>query len=227
MNNKSVWETLSSINVSDKTEKKGGLTYLSWAWAWGKLMDNYPQAKYTFSQWKYPDGTYKDVLIYPDETCMVQCTIEIDEISHKMWLPVMDFRNQAIAKPNARAISDTKMRCLAKCIAMFGLGHYIFAGEDIPSEEQSPPIKEETAPHKKQLKKMPKAQQEQADKIKQIVSSHYVFTEGENKKMQQQIFDMLASDPTANQLAEWLSYVVGEVSTHDNKQKDKEQKNGR
>ena len=166
MKNKTVWETLSSINVNNKTEKKGNLTYLSWAWAWGELMNNYPQATYTFTEWEYPDGTFKDVLIYPDETCMVECELRIDEISHKMWLPVMDYRNQAITNPNARAISDTKMRCLVKCIAMFGLGHNIYAGEDLPQNNQSAPIKEEKAPHKKQEKKLPKAQQEQADKIK-------------------------------------------------------------
>jgi len=227
MKNKTVWETLSSINVNNKTEKKGNLTYLSWAWAWGELMNNYPQATYTFTEWEYPDGTFKDVLIYPDETCMVECELRIDEISHKMWLPVMDYRNQAIANPNARAISDTKMRCLVKCIAMFGLGHNIYAGEDLPQNNQSAPIKEEKAPHKKQEKKLPKAQQEQADQIKNIVTTHHVFTEGQGKSMQKQILDMLNSNPSAAQLSEWLAYVVGETSIHDNEQKDKELKSGR
>ena len=50
-------------------------------------------------------------------------------------MPVMDHRNNAIANPDARKISDTKMRCLTKCLAMFGLGHYIYAGEDLPEQE--------------------------------------------------------------------------------------------
>ena len=132
MTNEAVWKTLSSIDVSDKTEKKGNLTYLSWAWAWGKLMENFPQATYTFTEWEYPDGTYKDVLVYDDGTCSVECEVKIEELSRKMWLPVMDYRNNAIPNPSARQISDTKMRCLVKCLAMFGLGHYIYAGEDLP-----------------------------------------------------------------------------------------------
>ena len=56
MKNETVWKTLSSIDVNNKTEKKGNLTYLSWAWAWGELMDHYPQATYTFTEWEYPDG---------------------------------------------------------------------------------------------------------------------------------------------------------------------------
>ena len=49
-----------------------------------------------------------------------------------MWLPVMDYKNKAIVTPDTRAVSDTRMRCLTKCLAMYGLGHYIYAGEDLP-----------------------------------------------------------------------------------------------
>ena len=132
MNNETIWKTLSSLDVNDKTEKKGTLTFLSWAWAWGELMKHYPQATYTFTEWEYPDGTFKDVLIYDDKTCSVECELRIEEVSRKMWLPVMDYKNNAVPNPSARQISDTKMRCLVKCISMFGLGHYIYAGEDVP-----------------------------------------------------------------------------------------------
>ena len=132
MNNETIWKTLSSLDVNDKTEKKGTLTFLSWAWAWCELMKHYPQATYTFTEWEYPDGTFKDVLIYDDKTCSVECELRIEEVSRKMWLPVMDYKNNAVPNPSARQISDTKMRCLVKCISMFGLGHYIYAGEDVP-----------------------------------------------------------------------------------------------
>jgi len=108
---------------------------LSWAWAWGELMRHFPEATYTFTEWEYPSGqSYitKDVLIYADETCSVECVVSIGDLARKMWLPVMDYRNNAIPNPSARQISDTKMRCLVKCLAMFGLGHYIYAGEDLP-----------------------------------------------------------------------------------------------
>lgn len=139
---KEIWDTLSKIDVSKHIEKKGNLSYLSWAWAWGELMNNYPEARYSFHGFKDAAGTARDVLYYPDGSAAVECTITIGDVSHTMWLPVMDNRNNAITDPNARQISDTKMRCLVKCIAMFGLGHYIYAGEDLPgngeTEQESP-----------------------------------------------------------------------------------------
>ena len=131
---KEVWDTLSKIDVSDKSEKKGGLTYLSWAWAWGKLMEHYPQATFQFTLHEKADGSMTDVLEYSDGSASVECVVRIDDLQRTMWLPVMDYKNSAIPNPNARAISDNKMRCLTKCIGMFGLGHYIYAGEDLPQE---------------------------------------------------------------------------------------------
>ena len=60
-----------------------------------------------------------------------------------MWLPVMDNRNKAVVNPTSRDVSDARMRCLVKCIAMFGLGHYIYAGEDLPLAVLDTPISEE------------------------------------------------------------------------------------
>jgi len=121
-----IWTTLSKIDVSKHVEKKNGLSYLSWAWAWGVLMQQYPQAEYSFAHSE----------LHPDGTVTVHCDIMIGQCHRMMWLPVMDHRNNAIKNPDARKISDTKMRCLVKCLAMFGLGHYIYAGEDVPSTEQ-------------------------------------------------------------------------------------------
>lgn len=117
-----VWQTLSAVDVSDHIEKKGNLSYLSWAWAWGVLMDHFPSSDYQImSPVKHEDGTV---------TVWVSLTVEGKE--RRMWLPVMDNRNNAIKNPDARKISDATMRCLVKAIAMFGLGHYIYAGEDLP-----------------------------------------------------------------------------------------------
>jgi hypothetical protein len=121
-----IWNVLSAINCSEHAQEKNGLTFLSWAWAWGILMSKYPQALHT---------TLEDTH-QPDGTMTVWCQVRIDHLVHTMWLPVMDYRNKAIPHPDARAISDSRMRCMTKCLALFGLGHYIYAGEDVPSADK-------------------------------------------------------------------------------------------
>jgi len=143
----SVWKTLSAIDCSDKAEKKNGLTYLSWAWAWGIMMEHYPEARYDFLVEERDDAN----------TCTVWCKVTINDLERMMWLPVMDYKNKAIANPDARAISDTRMRCLTKCLAMFGLGHYIYAGEDLPPSGDA--AEEKPAPKEKpKAKAKPKAE---------------------------------------------------------------------
>jgi len=117
-----VWTTLSAIDVSKHIEKKGNLSYLSWAYAWGTLMKYYPEATYF----------YDEPNVDPNGTVEVEVELTIEGITRRMWLPVMDHRNKAIVNPTTRDVSDARMRCLVKCIAMFGLGHYIYAGEDLP-----------------------------------------------------------------------------------------------
>ena len=121
----SAFAKLSRIDVSKHVEKKGQLSYLSWAWAWGVLMEHYPDANYTFAENE----------IHLDGSVTVHCSLTVDGITRAMWLPVMDNRNNSIQNPTSRAISDQKMRCLVKAIAMHGLGHYIYAGEDLPKAE--------------------------------------------------------------------------------------------
>ena len=118
-----IWQTLIAVDVSKHVEKKNGLTYLSWAWAWGVLMEEFPNATYEFDPHEF----------HNDGTVTVHCTVRIGACHRSMWLPVMDYKNNAIKNPDARKISDTRMRCLVKCISMFGLGHAIYAGEDIQS----------------------------------------------------------------------------------------------
>ena len=121
----SVWQTLSKIDVNKHTEKKGNLTYLSWAWAWAVTKEHYPEANYVFV----------DNEIHADGTMTVHCEISIETVNHEMWLPVMDNRNKAIKNPDAFAINTAKMRCLTKGLSMHGLGAYIYAGEDLPQGE--------------------------------------------------------------------------------------------
>ena len=135
---KEVWDKLSKIDCSDKIEKKMNLSYLSWAWAWGVLMEEYPQASYLYYQGE-GDVPY---VKFPDGTAEVRCRIAIDNLSREMTLSVMDNRNNAIQNPSSRQVNDTKMRCLVKCLAMYGLGHYIYAGEDVPSSDKEPEKKD-------------------------------------------------------------------------------------
>lgn len=129
-----IWDTLSAINVQPYVKKKQGLTYLSWAWAWGVMMDYYPDLSVEWSG-SYGEGQmHPDVHFYPDGSAMVECTVEIHGNVRSMWLPVMDNRMNATKNPSARDISDAKQRCLVKCFAIFGLGHYIYAGEDLPRD---------------------------------------------------------------------------------------------
>lgn len=121
----SIWTTLSQVDVSGRIEKKQNLSFLSWAWAWGTLMEHYPQAEYSFQE---PETA-------TDGSLTVFCTVTISSLSRQMWLPVMDYKNKAIPNPNAFQMNTAKMRCLVKCLAMFGLGHYIYAGEDLPNAE--------------------------------------------------------------------------------------------
>jgi hypothetical protein len=124
-----VWSTMSPINVNDMTEKKGNLTYLSWASAVEILGKHFPDHDFDTQFEKFDDGT---VMVYS------QLIIRDGEESYtrRMWLPVMDHRNNAIPNPDARKISDAMMRCLAKNISVAtGLGLYVYRGEDIPSAE--------------------------------------------------------------------------------------------
>ena len=147
-----VFKTLNAINTNEHTEKKNGLTYLSWAWAWAELKRVYPDATYKIRHFDGRPFLYDESLGY-----MVMTEITIDGITHEMWLPVMDGANKAMKdKPYTVAtkykeitvqpatmfdINTAIMRCLTKNIAMFGLGLYIYAGEDLP--EDDPERKEE------------------------------------------------------------------------------------
>lgn len=114
---------LRKINVNEHTERKGNLTYLSWTYALDILLQNDPMAT-----WKFLEP-----IVYND-TMMVRTEVSALGKILEMQLPVMDNRNNAIKSPDARKISDSQMRCLAKNIACFGIGLYIYAGSDLPSE---------------------------------------------------------------------------------------------
>lgn len=127
-----VWQTLSKINVNELTETKGGkvkLTYLSWMGAWSSLMELYPESSYKMLENEY----------FPDETMSAGMQVTVrkggDKVKRKMWLQVLDYSNKAIPSPTSHDINNTRMRCLAKCVAMCGLGSYLYMrGHDLPLE---------------------------------------------------------------------------------------------
>jgi len=133
----SVFETLNKINVNDKTEKKGNLTYLSWAWAWGEVKKAYPDATFTIYE---RETEFGPVNYFTDgRTCWVKTGMTINGLEHIEELPVMDFSNKSLplSAVTSTAVNKAIQRSLTKAAARHGLGLYIYAGEDLPEEEAS------------------------------------------------------------------------------------------
>ena len=160
---------LNNINVNEKAEKKNGLTYLSWAWAIAEVLKKHPDMTYEILRFENNlPYTYDENTGY-----MVFTRVTIEGITREMWLPVMDGANKAmlnheytyqvknyktgeitdktVAKATMFDINKTIMRCLTKNLAMFGLGLYIYAGEDLPEEEASKKIEEDQIAKIKEL----------------------------------------------------------------------------
>jgi len=125
---------LLKINVNDHTEKKGNLTYLSWAWAWAEVLKIDPAARWTAHEW---DGL--PLMYLKNGSAMVKVSVEIKGDVKTCVLPVMDHRNRAVIDPDSFQVNTAIMRCLAKAIAMHGLGLYIYSGEDLPEGDIGDP----------------------------------------------------------------------------------------
>jgi len=115
---------LRKINVNEHTDRKGKFTYLSWAWAVDQLLQQDPQATWTYGE-----------PVYFAESLMVFCSVTAFGKTMTCQMPVINNQNKAIANPNAMDVNTAMMRCLVKTISLFGLGLYIYAGEDIPEED--------------------------------------------------------------------------------------------
>ena len=149
----SAFENLMAVNVNGHTEQKktgnATLTYLSWPFAWAEVKKRFPDASYEIEKFDGLPYVYDPLTGY-----MVYTRVTIEGITHEMWLPVMDGANKAMkAEPYKYVtgfgqyqkekvceaatmfdVNKTIMRCLVKNLAMFGLGLYIYAGEDLPIE---------------------------------------------------------------------------------------------
>lgn len=148
------FQKLNNINVSDKTEEKNGLTYLSWAWAWGEVKKLFPDANYTVYESTLPSGY--TVNYYTDgRTAWVKTGVTINGMEHIEELPVMDFRNKSIMLDIMTSFDVNKaiQRSLTKACARHGLGLYIYAGEDLPENEKVAPANVKMAQEVKQSTK--------------------------------------------------------------------------
>ena len=156
----SVFETLFQKNVNDNVEKKKTgkteLSYLSWSWAWAEVKKLFPDARYEIVKFQSVNGNLLPYLYDEKTGYMVFTNVTIDNLTHEMWLPVMDGANKAmkgeeytystryngektVEPASMFDVNKTIMRCLVKNLAMFGLGLYIYSGEDLPEE---PPLPE-------------------------------------------------------------------------------------
>jgi len=129
---KSVFETLNSINVSDKIEKKGNLSYLSWAWAWGELNKHYPNSSYEVIKNKEKDLNYH----HDGKTGWVETEVTVEGHTLPESLPIMNNRNKSIPVGQITSfdVNSSIKRCVKKNIALHGLGLYIYAGEALPQD---------------------------------------------------------------------------------------------
>lgn len=142
----SVFETLNAVNCNEHTEKKNGLTYLSWAWAWAEVKKRYPTASYTIYESQDGRPYFTD-----GRTCWVKTGVTIEGLEHIEYLPIMDNRNTSIPLERVTSMDMNKsiQRSLTKAVARHGLGLYIYAGEDLPENDANAAADAEPAPKAK------------------------------------------------------------------------------
>ena len=135
METKSPFAILNAINCNEHTEKKNGLTYLSWAWAWQIVKTHFPDANYTI----YEDAN--GIPYFTDgRTCWVKTGVTINGLEHIEYLPIMDYRNQSIPLEKVTSMDMNKaiQRSITKACSRHGLSLYIYAGEDLPETDEQP-----------------------------------------------------------------------------------------
>lgn len=168
---KSVFETLNAVNCNEHTEKKGNLTYLTWAWAWAEVKKRYPLA--FFNIYENADGRpYFD----DGRTCWVKTGVTIEGLEHIEYLPIMDARNNSIPLEKVTSFDMNKsiQRSLTKAAARHGLGLYIYAGEDLPEGAEDAPAEPTPAPKEKVAPAAPQASKQAYDPMPKDKYMKYV-----------------------------------------------------
>ena len=158
---RSVFETLNAVNCNEHTEKKNGLTYLSWAWAWAEVKKRYPGAFYTI----YEDAEGRPYFT-DGRTCWVKTGVTIEGLEHIEYLPIMDARNNSLPLERVTSFDMNKsiQRSLTKACARHGLGLYIYAGEDLPEAAEEATKTPAEAPKPSRTRKSATAPEKAAEK---------------------------------------------------------------
>ena len=143
-----IWESFTKHKVNERDietrvirQKKNNqffdvnLYYYKWSKCWREVVARYPNSTFHFERFEI-DGKHFDCMYYPDQSASVHCTVDIEGHRRSMFLPIMDYKNNAIKNPNAREISDSKMRCLVKTVSLFGLGLDLYEGDYEPESEE-------------------------------------------------------------------------------------------
>ena len=160
---------LNKIDVNDKIEKKNGLSYLSWAYAWGELKKRFPNATYKIYENTLPTG-YVVNYFTDGKTSYVKTSVTVNDIEHIEELPVMDYRNKSIPLEAMTSFDVNKaiQRSLTKAVARHGLGLYIYAGEDLPEQEQKQEAPKKAEPKTENVDNVEFATKEQIEMLKAL-----------------------------------------------------------
>ena len=202
----SVFSTLNGINVNEHTEKKGKLTYLSWAWAWAEVKKAYPDATYTIYEnaegWNYhTDG----------RTAWVKTGVTIEGIEHIEYLPVMDFKNESVPLERLTSFDVNKaiQRSLTKACARHGLGLYIYAGEDLPDGQEKPSKKSG-----KEFKPAPKKTDDPAAMYEPKIQALEAFNPERAAQCRAWVADQIAAGTPSGEIMEVLQKAVESEGRH-------------
>lgn len=180
MAEENVFEHFSKMDVSDHVEKKMGLSYLSWAWAWTiiKSYDYDAKREYTkFDELMNGQNTGRKVdYMKTDTGTYVECTLTIKGHSETETLFVMDYKNKAVINPDQAQINKAKQRCFVKAAALFGLGLNLYAGEDLPvagEDKPQQPAKAKATTRKPAQQKAPAKKPDELEAKRDLIKRYY------------------------------------------------------
>jgi len=154
MNN---FEILALVNCSEHVEKKGKFTYLSWPFAFAELFKRFPTANITVREWNDFPATQN-----PNGGWFVHVSVTIDDVTRSQWHPILNGNNKPIEAPSVFDINTSIQRATVKAIALHGLGLYIYAGEDLPQQDEQATVVDEFITEK------------QCADLKDLIESHVV-----------------------------------------------------
>jgi len=160
-NYKEIWDKLNQVSLDKVKDKKGKFDYVSWTDMWQEIHKYFPEIDFEFKEFDHPVHGLMDCMVYPDGSASVHCTVTIKGVSRSMWLAITDSFNNAKKVWDVTDVANTKMRCLTKCISLFGLGAHVYRGEDLRDREpvEEIPVVEDKPKAKPKAKAKPKKEE--------------------------------------------------------------------